>query len=140
MSVNTYDPGRVLVDFLGQRITGFADGTFVMVERITDVFTSVAGADGEVGRVRSRDKRGKITITLAQFSDSNPILSAALAADELLGTGVGPVFIKDLEGNSIAQASNAWIVKPASMEFGKDMADREWVLECDDLTIFVGNL
>lgn len=139
--VRTYDPGRVNIIFGGHIITGpFADGTFVKVERDTPSFSKFIGADGGGCRVRSRDKSGKVTITLSAASPSNDILSAYLAADELLGTGSKPLQVKDLNGTTLAHAEAAWITKPADIERGKEMSNTEWVFEALEIKMNVGEI
>lgn len=136
--MRTYDPKQILQSFLAFPVTGYADGTFVKISRINDTFSSVAGADGEVARSRMRDRRGQIEFTLLQSSPTNDLLSAAAAADELTGAGVGAYFCKDALGTTVASAANAWIKKPADAEFGKEVGPRTWVLECENLELFNG--
>lgn len=138
MSTKTYDPSQVLASFLGAQISGFAEGTFIKVERDEAAFTKMTGADGEVARARNKNKGGKVTFTLMQSSASNDILSAAAAADELTGTGIGPLFIKDNLGTTVVVAANAWIEKVATAEFGKELGDREWVIDCASVEMLVG--
>ncbi len=140
MSVKTYDPSEILMSFLTSPIVGFADGTFVKVERDEAAFTKMTGADGEVARSRNKNKGGKITFTLAQWSPSNDILSAAALVDELSGTGVGPAFVKDNQGTTLALAANAWVEKMATAEFGKEQGNREWVIDCASIEFFVGGI
>lgn len=139
--VKTYDPGQVLINFRGQPILGFADGSFVRVERNEDAFLTKAGADGEIVRARNRNRSGRVTITLMQSSPSNDVLSQAAIADEkLAGTGMGPLQVKDNLGTTQVNAPNAWVVKQPAIEFAKEVGTREWVLECDQLVIHTGGL
>lgn len=138
MSVKTYDPGHHHASLAGINITGYADGTYINVERMADAFTSVAGASGEVARVRMRDRRGTVKFTLMASSACNDLLSALAAQDESLGTGVGVLYIRDSNGTTLANASNAWIKKLPSTEFGKDLPNREWEIECEALELTVG--
>jgi hypothetical protein len=138
MALKTYDPKKIVVIVGGAIITGFADGAFVRVERNNDTFSIASGSDGEVTRVKSNDKTGRITLTLQASSDSNDILSGFTALDELANAGVVPVLIKDVLGTSLATAARAWVVKPPAAEFGKEVGTREWVLETDELVWFVG--
>jgi hypothetical protein len=138
-----YDPGRVTLVVNGQQITGFADGTFIKVSRMTPTFSSKAGAGGEVVRTRSRDKRGKIEITLLPSSSSNDFLSALLATDEQIAGGVGAIgasMLKELNGTTLASAETTWVTQPADLEFAVDPSNRAWVLECADLKMLVGGL
>ncbi len=137
MPVRSYDPGQVVLTVGGVPINGFADGTFISVERSEDSFTKTSGADGIVSRARSRDKSGEITITLAQTSPSNDVLTALNATDETTGAGVVPVQCKDLSGRTVLFTAFAWIRKPPAVEFGKEISDREWVMDCADLDMNV---
>lgn len=138
MSVRTYDPGKHFPVLASIPISGFADGTYILVERMTEAFTSVAGAGGEVARIRMRDKRGTVKFTLMASSPCNDLLSALAAADENDGSGVGILSIVDGNGTTIISSTNAWIKKLPSVEFGKEMPNREWEIECERLEMHVG--
>jgi hypothetical protein len=96
------------------------------------------GADGITSRAKSQDKSGTITVTLAQTSSGNDIFSAAAASDELANTGVGVISVKDLSGRTQAFSAAAWVRKQANSEFSKEISDREWSIDCDNLEMFVG--
>lgn len=138
MGTRTYDPAYIACSVLGIPITGFADGTFVKAERNEDAFKIAVGASGEVARARSRNMTGKVTFTIMASHPDNDLLSAASHLDELAGTGVGRVFIKDVNGTTLVLGANAWIVKPAAVEFGKEVTNREWVVECSYLYLNSG--
>jgi hypothetical protein len=136
--MQNYDPKRVVVTFKGVRLTGYMSGTFVSAERETQSFSKVVGAGGDVVRVRSRNRSGTATVTLQASSPSNDVLSGFLLEDELLGTGTGPLMVKDLNGTTILEAPEAWIQKPPDVEFGDDESSREWMFDCDELIEYVG--
>jgi len=136
--LKTYDPKLVILTVGGAVINGFADGTFVSAERSNDMFTKVVGADGITSRAKSNDKSGTITITLAQTSSGNDILSGYAARDELANAGVVTVSCKDLSGRSTFFSATGWIRKVPNSEFGKEVGDREWAIDCADLELFVG--
>lgn len=129
----TYDPASIAASFAGVPLAGFADGTFVAVERNNDSFTLMVGAGGEAARSRSRNSSGKVTFTLMATSATNDLLSAIWRADELSGTGVGAFILKDLNGTTLCAANNAWIMKPPKIEFGKEISTREWVIEAESV-------
>lgn len=135
--MKTYNPKLVAVSFANIPLTGFGD-TFISAERNSDAFSVVVGADGEVSRVQSADRSGKVTITLKQTSLSNDLLSAYALADELTGLSVGSLLVKDIAGTTLLSAQEAWISKMPAVEMGKDGAEREWVIECAHLIINVG--
>lgn len=138
MTVETYSPKRVELIIGGVPLRGYADGTFISIERTSDAFTTNVGADGEVSRTHSADKTGKITITLQQTSDSNDFLSALVNADEISLLGQVPVLLKDTNGRTLAESPFAWVDKVANSEFGNELSDREWVISCSELIVFVG--
>lgn len=138
MAVDTYAPEKLAIIVGGFIMQGYADGTFVNVERNTETFQTVVGADGEGTRVKSADKSGKITITLKQSSDSNDVLSGLEIADEATLQGYVPVLVKDANGRSLYAAETAWVEKPANAEFSKELSNREWVIATDKLIPFTG--
>lgn len=134
----TYDPGKLVVSFRGRLISGFGDGSMIKITRDEDAYTKIVGGDGEVARVRSRNKSGSVELTLMQTSASNDDLSSAAALDELSGTGIGPLMVKDLLGTTVAAGANAWIRKLPDAEYNKDGADRVWIIDVEQLDLFVG--
>lgn len=136
--LKTYDPALVILTYGGIPIKGFADGTFIVVERSNDAFTKTSGADGRVSRAKSNDKSGTVTVTLAQTSSSNDVLAGFAKQDELSNTGVKVLNCKDVGGRSTHFSSAAWIRKVPNAEYGKEISNREWVLDCDNLDSFIG--
>jgi hypothetical protein len=138
MPMKSYNPKDVSIIVGVKAISGFADGTYVLAEMDEDAFSKVSGADGEVARAKSNNYTGKITITLMQSSDSNDYLSGLAIADRVTGTGVVPVTIRDANGTTIVFAESAWVMKIPPVEFGKEIGNREWILDCSQVEQFVG--
>lgn len=136
--VKTYDPKGISMICGGKILSGFGDGTFIVVERNEQTFNLKVGVDGEGTRAKSNNKSGKITITLMQSSPSNDDLSAFAAADELSNSGVFPCLMKDNNGTTVCAAATAWVQKPANVENAKEVSTRTWVLESDEIDMFVG--
>lgn len=136
----TYDPALVNVSFSGLPLTGFAPDSFLKVSRNEDGFALTVGAGGEAARSQSRNRSGEVTITLMATSQANDLLSAIANADELAGTGVGTLFIKELNGTTLVMAESAWVKKMPDMERGKEITEVEWVFTCADLSMFLGGL
>ena len=81
---------------------------------------------------------GKVTVILLQSSPSNDYLSARAAEDELTGIAYGEISLKNLNGATIvAGGSDAWIRKPAQIEYGAEVSNREWVFQVADLDLNV---
>ncbi len=140
MALKVYDPDQVVVMFAGLPIRGYADGTFVTIEQVSEAFTEVVGSDGEVTRTKNNDRRCSIKFTLMQSSDSNDVLSAIhnLDLEAPNGVGVAPLAIKDMSGRFQFVAPEAWVKKAPNAEFGKEAGPREWELCCNDPKRFDG--
>lgn len=134
--MKNYDPGLVVVTFFGITLTGFHSGTFVKCERDEDTWKKEKGAQGEGVRTRNRNKGGRITLTLQGAAPCNADLSNKALADERNGTGKGPVSVEDLNGTTLWSAKDAWLIKPADLEYADEHTPREWVLDCDELEWF----
>lgn len=138
MGLKNYDPGKVVLTFKGITVTGFHSGTFITVERDDDTWKKDKGAQGDGVRTRNRNKGGKITFTTQGTSPSNDLLMAAIIADETTGIGYGVASVVDLNGTSKALAAEAWVLKPANLEFADEHTPREWVIDCNEVQLFVG--
>lgn len=135
----TYDPQQVIITIAGVPMAGFSDGTFLEVVRDEPTWTKVVGADGIVTRGKTNNSSGTLTLTLKQSSPSNEVLSGLMIADELSNTGVFPILVKDLSGNSTYFSAQAWITTFANSSFGKEISDRTWTIALADTDIFVGS-
>ena len=133
-----WDPGLVVMTFAGIIIYGYAEGTMISAERNTDTFSLKQGAQGDGTRVRSRDRSGKVTFNLMGATGCNDLLSARVRLDELSGTGKGPLLIKYVGGTDLVTAANAWLTRPANLEYADDPSPREWVLEAHVLKMIIG--
>lgn len=139
MAVRTYDPKQVIITVGGVPMSGFSDGTFLEIDRNEPTWNMVVGADGLVTRGKTNNFSGTMTLTLKQSSPSNDVLSGFMAIDEASNAGVFPILVKDLSGNSIYFAGQAWVTQYANSTFGKDISDRQWTLSLAEADIFVGS-
>lgn len=138
MSIESYDPRQVIILIGGIPMSGLADGTFVSIERQEDAYTAVSGADGQVARVKSNNAIGTLTLTLMQTSNSNQVLSAFALADQRNNSGTFPVLIKDNEGTTLIFSAEGWIQRMPTVEYSKDMSNREWIITLSELTYNIG--
>ncbi len=136
--VLTYDPKKVTLILGAKIISGFGDGTMITAERNEQAYMLKVGSSGEGTRAKNANKSGKVTVTLMQSSPSNDDISAIAAADELTGAGVVPLLLKDASGRTIISALSSWVQKYSNSEFAKEVTTRQWVIETDELLVFVG--
>lgn len=140
MAIKTYDPAKHLLSFAGNLLGSPGKDTFIKASRNEDGFTLAKGVSGEGTRTKNNNHSGTVEYTTMASSQTNDILSAIAAADELLGIGVGPLFMKELNGTSVLHAQNAWIKKLPDTERAKEAGEVTWVFECDDLQIYQGGI
>jgi len=133
MPAKTYNPKKVAVIVGSFELSGFADGSFVSVEKNEDAWSQKVGTDGEGTRTKSNNRSATITIRLMQSSDSNTILDSFRKLDEFGDAGIFPLTIKDGSGNTIQAAETAWIKKEPSVEYDREATEREWMIETDNL-------
>jgi len=137
MSVETYNPKDISVIIAGAIMSGFADDK-VRVFRDADAWEDESGADGEVVRYATNDKRGEIEITLQQSSSSNLILSGLAKVDEFSGAGTFPAIVSDSRGKDLHAAPTAWIKQIPEAKYSKGVNVRTWRIRTDNLTNFLG--
>lgn len=138
MAVFTFDPKSVIITIGGVPMSGFADGTFLEITADNQQFSKVVGADGFTTRVKSNNYGAVMTLTLAQTSPSNDVLSGILALDRAQNAGVVPVLIKDMSGTTLVFSSTAWIQQFPDMAFGSEINNRAWTIDLADIDIFIG--
>lgn len=133
-NLGNYSPEDVVVIISNNKfshtISGFADGTFISYERGVDRATLYIGADLSAGRTLRRNKSGTVTITLAQYAESNDVLSKLADLDEESHNNdwLFSVTIKDLLGRSVFFASQAFLGNDPMMDYGTEMGTREWTI------------
>ncbi len=137
--LTNYHPDKVILSFKGINITGYAEGTFIEVERAEDAFMEYVGSLGEVCRTRNLNRLGTVTLTLMATSAVNDALTAIAVQDEdgsIIETGA--LQLKDGNGNMKCDAPEAWIKKMPKVERAKESGTVQWVITCASLTIKPG--
>lgn len=91
--------------------SGFGEGTYISISRVSPRFESTAGADGTVAFARTRDERHTITLSLMYGHGSAKILDDLFDSDAnaVNGAGVGAVQIIDLNTRQLWYAGVARI-------------------------------
>ena len=123
------------------RITGYADGTFVSMERITPTSAPFQGVgDNSFGRVKRSKTAMNVAITLLQTSPSNSVLQQLQLADASTSdsTWVFNCSMKDMSGQTIASSNTAIIQAPPTATFGSEHTSREWHIYMFGSDLFIG--
>lgn len=143
--IGSYSPDDFTIviskgDFV-HTVTGFADGTFVSMDRLQPSSIPYQGIGGAAfGRVRRRNTGMNVTITLHQYSPSNTVLQQLQLADANT-TNNDWVFnctLKDPSGMTVASSNTAIIVAPPAVAFGSDTSTRDWAIYLFGSDLFIG--
>lgn len=130
--VKTYSADQVYVTLAGILInSGYADGEFVSIEPAADDFGDKAGADGEVARYKTNDRRSTVKLKVMQTADGNAELMALRNSDvnNPNGAGVGVLEVRDLSsGELVASGTHAWIQKLPTISRAREVAEYEWTI------------
>lgn len=130
MGTKTYNAKEVTVSIAGRVIeSGWADGDFVKIARVSDDWSDKSGADGEVARSKNNDNRCDVNLMLMQTSDGNSVMSQIRAADLAApnGAGIGQFIMRDQFGSTIVRGQ-CWIVKPSDITRGREAGGTDWKL------------
>lgn len=123
------------------RITGFADGTFINMERIIPSSTPYQGVgDNSQVRTKRRITSMNVTVTLHHQSPSNSVLQQLQLADAN-SPGNEWVFsctMKDPSGQTVASSASAIIAAPASAAFSSETTTRDWQIYMFGSDLFIG--
>ena len=105
-------------------LTGFAEGTFVNVEKNEDKYTMVSGGQEETTRVVHGNNQGTLTITLKHTSPSNAVLGKIANSDKIVSVWVSD---QNTDGALFAGGDEAWLQKPAAQSRGNSVENITWV-------------
>lgn len=133
--VKTYNPKEVLISFGTHSVTGYAEDSFINLEKNGDGITDTTGCDGEQIRSLDPDDTYNITLTLLQESVTNSWLQNKHDQDRATGEGMFPVTVKDLRGGTLFSCEQAWVTNAAARPFGKTAQNREWSLRTGEATL-----
>lgn len=136
--MKTINPKEVSVIVGPHAMSGFAAGSFVTATKDEQAYTKKVGTDGKVTRAKSNNDAGTVTIRLDQASASNDYLSGIALLDRASDTGVVPLLIRDANGRTVISAESVWVQKMPDTEQSNESLDREWVLDCGAMDMFIG--
>jgi len=123
------------------RISGFADGTFISMERLIPTSEPYQGVgDNAFMRVKRRITAMNVMITLHQGSPSNTVLQALQLADANTpgNEWVFSCIMKDTSGQTVMSSSNAIIQAPPTATFSTTTETRDWAIYMFGSDLFIG--
>jgi len=140
--LGSYSPNDVSVIVNGLPLEGFAEGTFVNVEYMSDAATMVEGADGSPAIAFKRGMRGAtVTFTCLQTSLANNYLNALLQAQKFAASGATTVqvTIRNAQGGELHSMPRGVFSKEPAAGFAAEVGSREWTIIGQLNSTFAGN-
>lgn len=124
-------------------VGGFADGTFITMDRLVPTSEPYIGAGkkGAFGRVKRSITALQVNITLNQYSATNDLFQALQLADARDVTSNEWVFactIRDMSGRTTMSTSEAIIIAPPTVTFGTSTETRDWGIYMYGSDLFIG--
>lgn len=130
----------VSVNGFSHSINGYADGTFVNITRLVLGSEPYSSSDNANARVVRANYNATITLSLAQTSESNDILSQLLRNDSITrdSTWLFSVLIKDNTGRSHYFSRQCYIGGHPDSNFSTTIDNRDWLIHCTKLEQNIG--
>lgn len=135
MAVKTYNPKKILISLDKHAVSGYAEDSFVIVEKNGEGISKQVGCDGEIVRCIDPDGSYKIRLSLLQTSPTNAFLQNQYNIDEKTGKGNFAILISDLRGDLEFSSEVAWVNRPAKRIFGQKANKVEWEIETGEASL-----
>lgn len=146
--ISTFAPADVTIvvaqesSGLSWILSGFMEDKIVSIERNAETYALYTGADNTNTRIFNANTSAKVTISLAQTSESNDILTRLYQADadSRDSSGIFSISVVDNSGRSSYFSDEAYIAVVPNSEYGNSMQAREWVIHATRMdAVIAGN-
>ncbi|UDW09813.1 phage structural protein [Escherichia coli] len=119
-----YDPKKVKLYLMTQRVTGFAADTKIVVSRNEDNINPHMGVDGELSAALSRNQSGVMTVSLQNTASWNGNLANWQKQASVTGLIFFPVLLEGSQGMGLSTIG--WIQKQPDLTYGTEVGQMDW--------------
>lgn len=119
-----YDPKKVNLYMMTQRVYGYAADTKIVVSRNEDNAIPHEGVDGELSVALSRRQSGVMTVSLQNTSPWNAYLSDWQKQSSLTGLIFFPVLLEGSQGLSLSTIG--WVQRQPDLTYGAEVTQMDW--------------
>lgn len=119
-----YDPKKVRLYLMAQRVTGYAADTKIVVSRNEDNIIPHVGVDGELSAALSRNQAGVMTVSLQNTATWNAYLANWQKQASVTGLIFFPVLLEGSQGPSISTIG--WIQRQPDLTYGTEVGQLDW--------------
>ncbi|MBP2002571.1 hypothetical protein J2Z69_003657 [Paenibacillus shirakamiensis] len=127
MKGTTYDPKDLTVTVKGIYLTGFSE-SMAEFEKDEENWTAKVGAQGDVARSKVNNPLATLKITLLSTSPQVALLDKIATSGELVPISV----IFNGSPKETLTITEAYLKKPATRTYSKEIEDREYEFQCLD--------
>lgn len=138
LTYNAYDPVKTILFMFGQRVSGFAADTKIVIARNNDNIMPHVGVDGELSAALSRDQSGVMTVSLQNTAVWNGYLAQWQKQASVTGQVFFPVQVEGSQGLSLNTVG--WIQKQPDLTYGSEVAQMDWEIGILDAWLSPDNL
>ncbi|ADP02455.1 structural protein [Salmonella phage PVPSE1] len=119
-----YDPKKVKLYLMTQRVTGFAADTKIVVARNEDNIIPHMGVDGELSAALSRNQSGVMTVSLQNTASWNGNFANWQKQASITGLIFFPVLLEGSQGMGLSTIG--WIQKQPDLTYGTEVGQMDW--------------
>ena len=119
-----YDPKKVRLYLMTQRVTGYAADTKIVVSRNEDNIIPHVGVDGELSAALSRNQSGVMTVSLQNTATWNAYLANWQKQASVTGLIFFPGQLEGRQGPSISTIG--WIQRQPDLTYGTEVGQLDW--------------
>lgn len=119
-----YDPKKVRLYLMTQRVTGFAADTKIVVARNEDNIIPHMGVDGELSAALSRNQSGVMTVSLQNTATWNGYFANWQKQASITGLIFFPVLLEGSQGMGLSTIG--WIQKQPDLTYGTEVGQMDW--------------
>ena len=124
LTPSAYDPKKVRLYLMTQRVTGYAADTKIVVARNEDNIIPHMGVDGELSAALSRNQSGVLTVSLQNTSVWNGYLANWQKQASITGLIFFPVLLEGSQGMGLSTVG--WIQKQPDLTYGTEVGQMDW--------------
>lgn len=119
-----YDPKKVRLYLMTERVTGFAADTKIVVSRNEDNIIPHMGVDGELSAALSRNQSGVLTVSLQNTATWNGYFANWQKQASITGAIFFPVLLEGSQGMGLSTIG--WIQKQPDLTYGTEVGQMDW--------------
>lgn len=118
-------------------LEGRIDGEFFSQTDDSPDWTRETDGHGNATRVRQNKTGGSFTVVISASSPTNRALSRANVEDTISESVVGPMVLKDLNGETVGEFDDVFLEGKPGLVYGMERGSRAWTFQYGSARVFI---